>query len=125
MKIGSIQSTYGGVHNINSIPRVDEKQLMEEQKAQTLKEDAMPLASQNSHKTPVQPVQLQDISLIFNKGETYDYIGKDSDLDNLDVKKAVSDMKKDQLLEQYQFFVGTQPVQDVMLDNADGMVIRK
>lgn len=37
---------------------------------------------------------------------TYELKGADSDINNLDVEKAISDMKKDQVLMQYQFFVG-------------------
>lgn len=36
----------------------------------------------------------------------YDLKGTESDLLSLDVEKAISDMKKDQVLLQYQFFVG-------------------
>ena len=49
---------------------------------------------------------LQDISLVFNKNDNFDYIGKDSEIGNLDVQKAISDMKKDQVLQEYQYFVG-------------------
>ena len=37
---------------------------------------------------------------------TYDLKGADSDIRSLDVAKAVSDMKKDELIHQYQYFVG-------------------
>lgn len=43
---------------------------------------------------------------------TYDLKGVDSDITNLDVEKAVSDMKKDQVLQQYQFFIGEKKVGD-------------
>lgn len=36
----------------------------------------------------------------------YELKGTDSDIANLDVEKALSDMEKDGILEQYQFFVG-------------------
>lgn len=49
---------------------------------------------------------LEDISLLFNKNDNFDYIGKDSEIGNLDVQQAVSDMKKDQVLQEYQYFVG-------------------
>lgn len=39
---------------------------------------------------------------------TYELKGADSDINNLDVEKALSDMRKDQVLQQYQFFVGTE-----------------
>ena len=37
---------------------------------------------------------------------SYDLKGVDSDISKLDVEKALSDLKKDQVLQQYQFFVG-------------------
>ena len=37
---------------------------------------------------------------------TYDLKGADSDIRSLDVAKAVSDMQKDELIHQYQYFVG-------------------
>lgn len=49
---------------------------------------------------------VREISLTFNAGEDYGYIGKDSNIEDLDMQKAISDMKKDQVLQQYQYFVG-------------------
>ena len=37
---------------------------------------------------------------------TYELKGADSDIRSLDVAKAVSDMQKDELIHQYQYFVG-------------------
>ncbi|MBQ5431568.1 MAG: hypothetical protein IIU28_07950 [Lachnospiraceae bacterium] len=37
---------------------------------------------------------------------TFEMKGADSDIRSLDLKKAISDMQKDQLLQQYQTFVG-------------------
>jgi hypothetical protein len=37
---------------------------------------------------------------------TYELRGSQSSLDGLDIEKAISEMKKDQVLQQYQFFVG-------------------
>ena len=39
----------------------------------------------------------------------YELKGVDCDIARLDVERAISDMRKDQVLEQYQFFVGTNP----------------
>lgn len=36
----------------------------------------------------------------------YELKGADSDITSLDVKKAISDLDKDKVLEQYQYFVG-------------------
>ena len=45
----------------------------------------------------------------------YDLKGIASDITSLDVEKAISDMKKDQELEQYQFFVGERMSQTGLL----------
>lgn len=37
---------------------------------------------------------------------SYELIGSESEIAGLDVEQAISDMKKDQVLQQYQFFVG-------------------
>ncbi len=54
-----------------------------------------------------QPVitNLENISIGFNKQDDYSYIGKDANIEQLDMQKAISDMQKDNLFKQYQFFV--------------------
>lgn len=42
----------------------------------------------------------------YQPGKEYSLKGADSDIRSLDVQKAVSDMQKDEVLHQYQFFVG-------------------
>lgn len=44
----------------------------------------------------------------YRSDETFDLKGIDSDLAGLDMAKAVSDLDKDQVLQQYQYFVGTE-----------------
>ena len=65
---------------------------------------------------------LENISLTFNKEETYDYIGSESGLANLDMQKAISDMKKDEILQGYQYFVGSA---GSLFQSEDGIVIPK
>ena len=64
---------------------------------------------------------LEDISLTFNKEESYDYIGKDASIKSLDMEKAISDMKKDDILQDYTYFVGSS--KNLFTD--DGIVIAK
>lgn len=47
-----------------------------------------------------------DYAQKFEPGITYDMKGADSELASLDVEQAISLMKKDQVIQQYQFFVG-------------------
>lgn len=53
---------------------------------------------------------LEDISITFHKQDDFGYIGRDSDIRSLDVEKAISDMRKDQILQQCQYFVGSKTV---------------
>ena len=57
-----------------------------------------------------QNAPLEDISITFHKQDDFGYIGRDSDIHSLDVEKAISDMRKDQILQQYQYFVGSKTV---------------
>lgn len=66
---------------------------------------------------------LEDISLTFNKQDDFEYLGKDHDINSLDMQKAISDMKKDDVLQQYQYFVGKS--KDLYIDSPEGTVIRK
>lgn len=50
---------------------------------------------QNDHR-------VQKISVKFDWTESFDYTGG-----NLDMLKAISDMRKDQVLQAYQYFVGS------------------
>ena len=65
----------------------------------SLEDISLPKARQNN-------AALEDIALTFNKGDDFGYIGNDSDIFSLDVEDAISDMQKDDVLKQYQYFVG-------------------
>lgn len=45
---------------------------------------------------------------------SYELKGSESDLMSLDVEKAISDMRKDQVLQQYQFFVGESQAEEIL-----------
>ncbi len=65
---------------------------------------------------------LQDISLKFNRDEEVNLVGRDSSLAELDVEKAISDMRKDSALEQYQYFVGSG---SSIVNDEDGLAFQK
>lgn len=67
--------------------------------------------------------ELENFMLGFYPGKDADLIGTQSDIRSLDVQKAISDMKKDRILEEYQYFVGS--VREAENDTEDGIVIRK
>ena len=66
--------------------------------------------TQAAEKKPSANAALEDISITFRKQDDFGYIGRDSDIRSLDVEKAISDMRKDQILQQYQYFVGSKTV---------------
>lgn len=47
-----------------------------------------------------------DFAKEYKANESYEMKGASSDLRTLDVEKAINDMQKDQMLSQYQYFVG-------------------
>ncbi len=69
--------------------------------------------------------QLEDISITFNRQDDFGYIGKDSDIHSLDVERAITDMQKDKVLQQYQYFVGDSSNLYMQHQSGDGIVIPK
>ncbi|MBR2529709.1 MAG: hypothetical protein IKE35_01640 [Lachnospiraceae bacterium] len=70
---------------------------------------------------PRQNASLEDISLSLNEPGGFEMKGRESDIESLDMQKAISDMQKDQALMQYQYFVGDLNI----VNNEDGIVIQK
>ena len=113
-------------YRIPQVPTVSVEEVRrqdEQRKAQELN----PLSSQAPEERivskPRNDAALEDISLTFNKSDDFGYIGKDSDIYSLDVENAISDMKKDDVLREYQFFAGSSS--GALVDNSDGVVIPK
>lgn len=67
-------------------------------------------------------LELENISLGFQKNDTFDYIGSQRDLVQLDMEKAISDMKKDEVLGQYNFFIGRSELAGNIFESDDGIV---
>lgn len=90
-----------------------------EQKQEEVGSEALDLRLEDIR--PRVNASLEDISLSLNEPSSFEMKGRDSDIESLDMEKAVSDMQKDQALMQYQYFVG-----DTNLFNSeDGIVIAK
>ena len=116
-----------GNYRVPSIPRVSVEKVKEQDRQAALQSQqvASPkLQDLDLQAKPRNDAALEDISLTFNKGDDYGYIGKDSDIYSLDVENAISDMQKDNILKQYQFFVGNTGT-GAIVDNADGIVVPK
>lgn len=135
MTVGGI---YNSFHNNFSVQQIQPTYVNDAEKLNGY--EAQPsrqpeLTEQSGNLTSVsEPVQenqasriadLEQVSLKFNKEDSFDYIGTDSSLDNLDMQKAISDMQKDQILQSYQYFVGSTGSLFGETSSEDGMVILK
>ncbi len=111
---------YSGFYNVNNISNVHNNAPVEEPKEVAKEEEVKvevneeALAAAKSKQT----FGAYDYAEQYRPTETFEVNSKESDLRSLDVEKAISDMRKDQAIQQYQFFVGeknatvaeTQPV---------------
>ena len=94
-------------YRINDIPRVDAPKPEPAQ----VKENT----EAAKHSVTIEPVEDRrprsvdpnEVSLSFNKNNDYGYIGKDKDLSLLDMEQAISMMRQDSILQDYQYFVGS------------------
>ena len=118
---GGISSYYNRAYEIPTVtPQEVKKQDELQQTVPSLKAEALETqALDNRSRT----ADLENISLTFNKEESYDYLGSESSLSGLDMQKAISDMKRDSVLQEYQYFVGNS--QNLFANPADGIVIPK
>lgn len=141
MAINGLNSQYDLFHNFNSqnalskLPTVgqDETKVSEERlslgklNSNEPKVKEEPLREEAVQEEPLglRPAvaKLEDISLEFNPNAEFDFAGRDSSIADLDVEKAISDMKKDSILEQYQYFVGDQKTS--LVNDEDGIVFQK
>lgn len=125
---------YNGLSNMNyrmmDIPRVKPEDIapVEQPKEQASQIQEAPKAD-NSYSSDIisenrkpRVADLENISLTFNKEEDFSFIGKDASVKSLDMEKAISDMKKDGILEEYQYFVGNSRN---LYSDEDGIVIPK
>lgn len=106
MNVSGVSPT-AGIYSYNSI-RLNE---LRNQQIMASKEAHMQQTEEPDLKID-ESVQLEqtytsyDYAQEYRAGETYELKGEDSDINTLDVAKAVSDLDKDQILQQYQYFVG-------------------
>ena len=114
MNISGIR-TGAGFYDYNSI-KINE--VRNQQIRESMESGQMPVmgAVEHNDSADIEAVQLQTVQKAdhraaefnarYQPDASYELKGVDSDLSKLDVEKALSDLKKDQVLQQYQFFVG-------------------
>ncbi len=107
MNISGIRPSLG-FYSYNSI-KIDE--LRNQQLAVTTQEQA-PMQEESTGYKDQLPVEQNftsyDYAKSYQPDETYELKGAESDISKLDVEKTMSDLEKDKVLEQYQYFVGEQ-----------------
>jgi len=135
MAINSVTG-FGGFYNYRQmeIPKVDAETV----RAQELQKQQNVVDVTTAEAKPVEPVSpveavdnrprfadLENVSLTFKKNDDFAFLGADSDIKSPDMERAISDMQKDKIFQDYQFFVGTSTDVKQLLDNEDGKIIIK
>ena len=99
-------SDYGGFYNsykVTDIPKVDVEAVKKQDEIKAQEALALPKIE-----TPIEPAKpdlrtktadLDNISLTFNTGDDYSYLGSEFEIEKLDINRAISDMHKDKILE--------------------------
>ena len=110
---------------IKNIPQVDVEEVKAAEKSAAGNasevQESVQKVDETAIRRPVKNADLEDISLTFNKEDTFDHIGSEASIKSLDMEKAISDMKKDDILSEYSYFVGDSR----NLFSDDGIVIAK
>ncbi len=113
--INRIQNAQGEA----ALKKVNEQAAVAEKKQEPAREAALDLRLEDIR--PRANASLEDISLSLNEPKGFEMKGRDADIEALDMEKAVSDMQKDEALQQYQYFVGDTN----LFSSEDGVVIAK
>lgn len=115
MNISGIR-TNAGFYDYNSIKinEVRSQQIQEAKESSQIPVTNTAEPEDNGDARQIPKVQQEDQGIVdfnarYQSDASYELKGIDSDLSKLDVEKALSDLKKDQVLQQYQFFVGDEP----------------
>lgn len=109
MNISGIRP-FSGFYDYNTIKAAAETGTSVQQaaKAESAPETVAAPAEKPIERAPKeQNFDAYDYAQFYRPDEKPEMKGADSDILSLDMEKAISDMRKDQVLQQYQFFVGT------------------
>ena len=126
MTVGAIGQSFGAypLYNISGISPAEKIDLRKSEEGKNFQAANTETVLQTEQTRPqLQDIRLDEVAEQFS--DDFGYIGKDKDIHNLDVEKAVSEMQKDKVLQQYQFFVDAGEADRVLFGSEDGIVIRK
>lgn len=133
-------SDYGGFYNnykVTDIPKVDplevkrqdELKAKEEEEALYVQVEVLeaPKEINETAKPDLRSkmADLDNISLTFNANDDYSYLGSDFNIENLDMARAISEMKQDKIIQDYNYFVGSDVTTQDYISNDDGKVFLK
>ena len=107
-------------YRINDIPRVDAPKPEPAQVKENTEAAKPSVTIEPIEDRRPKSVDPNEVSLSFNINNDYGYIGKDKDLSLLDMEQAISMMRQDSILQDYQYFVGSS--KDIF-NSEDGRVI--
>lgn len=126
MGVSSIYSSVLQNYSVPTIPTVSVEDIRRQDALLATQETGLQTYEAPSAPTIRKPdAAIEDISLTFNRQEDFSYLGQDSDIHSLDVERAISDMQKDWMLQQYQYFVGSAREMYAGAQTPDGIVIPK
>lgn len=108
-------------------PRVDQTEEVKKQENLPVAEEKPAVSEVVKETQEITPLHrnnasIDDVTTSIGKKDNERVFSQNSSIEGLDVQKAISDMKRDQILKQYQFFV---PPNDDTMNNMDGRVIAK
>ncbi len=109
MRIDPIGSNFI-YHSVRDIPKVSPEEVRRQdesrQSSGTVVIAEQPLQTSESVSPKAPKIgDLGEAAMSFSAERDFTVIGRDSDLYKLDMEKAISDMKKDGILQEYQYFV--------------------
>jgi len=122
MGINALNSylNFNSDYRINSIPKVEEVSVASSPEKEELSVSQAPSIEPVAERKP--NADVHDLSMKFNANDDFSYIGRDRNVALLDMQKAISDMKQDSILQDYQYFVGSGTN---VFSSEDGRVIAK
>ncbi len=127
MGIGSVNN-YNSIfqnYRVPTIPVISPEELKRQQEnvsatpaARTTAENSGAMAEQKKPNA-----LLEDVSMGFRKNDDYGYLGQEADITALDKPAYLGDAQKDNVLRDYQYFVGSS--RNLANETPDGLVIPK
>ena len=130
MRIDSRDDLYIGKLNRENIPSADQVQGLNREPVSHVRDEAektKQVISEEVVKTPRRDSSINDIKVsLGNRDSSLIGLSGLGGIQSSVMRKAVSDMQKDSVLHEYQYFVGSGAVNNrVIMNDDDGVVIRK